>query len=141
MHKIFAGLTLLGLLLQTGSIAPVNVSMTDWGLQLGFVTFRDGSSVTVLYQEIDGISQISFVYTDEHGGTLTAKEVLPVLALPDLVVINVCGTHVQASANWTTGNTPASAPVYRFDWQLPEDSGLCTSATMYFPFIQQRGSP
>lgn len=135
MHKFLFGLTLLSLI--GGSAAPVADSMTGVGLQLGFVTFHDGGSVTVLYQEQGGASWLVFVYTDGQGMMREDRASLPVVALPDQVIVNVCGTHVQASANWTEGYNPSTAPVYRYSWELPADSGICTVNQMYFPFIQQ----
>ncbi len=133
---ILLALTLIPIL--AGSI-PVTERYMDTGRLLAAFALPGGKGITVTLQsDYQGYYFFSLVYVDTHGTTNQSRtSFLGQGAPPDSVTVDVCGRYVQMYANWVDGYELSTAPVYRYMWELPEESGLCTTGRVFLPIIER----
>lgn len=135
MLLAFAGARPYALAQSTETIQTVNVAMVGSGRLLDAFPLPGGASVMVSYANLGGAHWVTFTYVQPDQTFELGKAMLLEAVDPDVAMAGLCGRYVQFFANYTTGYTDATAPVYRATWELPIDSGQCAVRKLYLPWI------
>lgn len=133
MPKLTAFLLILSLLPATGSIS-LQVDRQGSGRLVSAIALPDGGSLALLQ---DG-DQYELAY--ERADGLLLSQDAPLIGQPVAERALVCGrfVHLFVESTHDAGGQPVHE-VWRYRWDLGQDTGLCQLAESYFPFVGNHG--
>ncbi len=104
-----------------------------WGELLAAFALPNGGAVAVALDQDGDQAFVNFTYAGAaEESPLTHRMLLPSgYGRPDLIAADICGRYVQAFASWTGLET------VRFVFELPADSGLCTTKFVWLPLVEK----